>query len=315
MGQRTIDEEEDDGVDVANGGAGVVGVVRGGDLLAALPVGEGIGGEADEVEGAGLQGGGKCLLDAVLLGLEHAGGEAALEAWAGAEGLDDGDVGQGLLGDGRGGAGGVGHGHGEPLGEGAAHGGHDEEGGDEGDEYAGEPPVPGEGDDVGGDEEGDAGHDHADLLGGAGLDGLDVGVEAGRELAGLPGVEEGGVLAEEHLEVAVADPPLDATAEDVPGDDVDVDEGEDAEAEVEEDEDLVVDALLDLLGGGQVDAGLTAGPVEVVEKVAEEDTHEGEGDAGSAGGQGADDDEQVVDPCRVGVEEKLEEAQERLLGL
>ncbi|KAF1730315.1 hypothetical protein CRV24_009776 [Beauveria bassiana] len=244
-----INQQENDNGDVTDRGAVVLANGLD-DLATSLPESKCIGRVGDEVEDASLQGGYKCLFDAVDAGKTHGGGKLGLETRSGVESLHNGNVRQRLLRNGRRRRNGIGHGHGELLRKVAADDGEEQKSRDEGYEHGGQLCILYETNSVGGDEEGRAGNADANLFRGARLDNLHIGIEARRQLAGLALVVKGGVLAQHGAKVGVADAGLETARKDGPAHEVGVDEDEAGDANVDELEDFGVYGALQLVGGG-----------------------------------------------------------------
>lgn len=303
----TINENENDSVDCAHAHSCSTTAHCICDGLATLPICQTVGGISQKVQHARLDSRSHGLLDAILARVGKLLDELLLEALVGAERLDNSDIGQALERD-RGRRSDVsGHETRVLAHVVTTHDAHAQEGGQQGDEDAGELGVLDEGDDVGGDEHGHDAQDQADLLRGAGLDDGDVAAEARRDLAGGQLVEEGDLLLQEGAEVLGAQAVGEAVAEQVPGDDVDVDEDELGEGQVEDLEHLVVDGglVLDRVVGGAA-AGRACRRVEVVQQLAEDDADEREGHAGRDAGQGSRDQEADVDDAGLGVAQEAE---------
>jgi hypothetical protein len=111
-------------------------------------------------------------------------------------------------------------------------------------------------------------------------------------------VEEGSILQENAHEIAIAKTGLKAATEEGPADNVDVDEGEAHDADVGDLQDLLVYAILKLvwcLLAHNVTAAARSF-VEVVDDLTEDDTHKREWRTGGDGGNGANNEENYIDP-------------------
>lgn len=198
--------------------------------------------------------------------------------------------------------------------EAAAEKGHEQEGGHDARQHARQRRVEREAHDVGGAKVRDALDDDADLFRHAGLDGGEVAVEPGGDLARWARLEKGHLLPQQGLEVGVPEPAHEALAKDGPGARGDVDEDKVGNGNVDGEDDLVGNGAL--LGvDGLLLAGGARGAVELVNQLTEDHGHDGERDAGGHGRQNAKGKQHIVQGLGIDRNQQSKVAESRLRWL
>lgn len=191
----------------------------------------------------------------------------------------------------------------------AAEARHDQVGREEGHEHSRQDGDLHEGDDVGGDEETALADKAADLLTGPRLDGVEVVVKAGTDLAGVLVVEEAGLLPQQVPEVPLAQAVGQALRLDVPAHVVQVYQDELHGCYPGELCDRGIDGLLVLQGivvAAAVGLDTACGRVEIIQELTEQDAHQWERNAGSDGKYRAGAQKKEVEPCRLRAEQESE---------
>lgn len=274
---------------------------------ATLPKGKRIARICDEVEKASLHSRHAGFLDTVLTGIRGQQGKLALESCGCAESLHDGNVGQTLASKGRGRGEGLGH-HARIFAkECTAKDGHEQESWNHGCQHARQFCLLDEGDDEGSNEKGDACNENADFLRRAGLYSGNVAMQTRRHI--LPtrtGVKKGGWLAEESLKVNNSHPMGEPLGYDAPDRNVGINEHKCTNCDVNHKRDLLVNLPL-VVEGIEVRLGSASSAIQFVDELTENDGNQRERRARGNGKEGAGQDEDDIEPCRLRGKQESEE--------